>query len=400
MTADRPGIRGVPRGVVVLGLVSLCMDLSSEMIHALLPVFLVSTLGASALTLGWIEGVAEATASVAKLFSGVLSDAWGRRKPLVALGYGLAAASKPLFPLASAPAQVLAARFIDRIGKGLRGAPRDALIADLTPAAVRGASYGLRQTLDTLGALGGPLLAVGLMAASSGNVRLVFWVAAIPAVGAVLLVLAGVEDVAPEVRPGPLRPPLRLRELAALRGPFAALLVVAVLGALARFSEAFLVLRALDAGLSATLVPLTLVAMNAAYAASSYPAGALSDRLGRPALLGLGFGVLAAADLALALASGRRGRARGGRALGPPPRPLQGLFSALVADAAPPGVRGSAFGVYHLTTGAATLAASVLAGALWDGPGPEATFLTGAALAGLAAGALALLRSRWPQGAG
>jgi len=400
VTLDRPGLRRVPRGVVVLGLVSLCMDLSSEMIHALLPVFLVSTLGASVLTVGWIEGVAEATASVAKLFSGVLSDAWGRRKPLVALGYALAAATKPLFPLATAPAHVFAARFVDRVGKGLRGAPRDALIADLTPAASRGASYGLRQALDTLGAVGGPLLAVGLMAASAGDVRFVFWVAAIPALAAVLLVLAGVEDVAPEPGRRLLHAPIRRAELSALGRPFAALLVVAALGSLARFSDAFLVLRALDAGLSATLVPLALVSMNVAYAASSYPAGALSDRLGRRALLGVGLGVLAVAVLILALAPGLAGVLAGVALWGLHLGLTQGLFAALVADAAPPGVRGSAFGVFHLTTGAATLAASVLAGALWDGLGPDATFLAGAALAALAACALVLVRSAWPQSAG
>jgi MFS family permease len=400
VTPDRRGLQRVPRGVVVLGLVSLCMDLSSETIHALLPVFLVSTLGASALTLGWIEGVAEATASVAKLFSGVLSDAWGRRKPLVAVGYALAAATKPLFPLATAPAHVFAARFVDRVGKGLRGAPRDALIADLTPAASRGASYGLRQALDTLGAVGGPLLAVGLMAASAGDVRFVFWVAAIPALAAVLLVLVGVEDVAPEPGPRPLRAPIRAAELAALGGPFAALLVVAALGSLARFSEAFLLLRASDAGLSATLVPLTLVSMNVAYAASSYPVGALSDRLGRRALLGVGFGVLVAADLALALAPGVAAVFAGVALWGLHLGLTQGLFAALVADVAPPRVRGSAFGVFHLTTGAATLAASVLAGALWDGLGPDATFLAGAAAAGLAACAVALVRPSEPTSPG
>jgi MFS family permease len=372
------------------------MDVSSEMIHALLPVFLVSTLGASALTLGWIEGVAEATASTAKLFSGALSDAWGRRKPLVALGYGLAAATKPLFPLATVPAHVLVARFVDRIGKGIRGAPRDALIADLTPPALRGASYGLRQALDTAGAFAGPLLAVGLMAASGGSFRLVFWIAVIPAVAALGLVLLGVEDVAPEPGPRRLRSPIERAELVALRGPFAAILLVAALAGLARFSEAFLVLRARDAGLSATLVPLTLVAMNAAYTLSSYPAGALSDRLDRRVLLALGFLLLAASDLVLALATGvgavLAGVALWGLHLGL----TQGLLAALVADAAPAPARGTAFGVFHLTTGAATLLASVLAGALWDGPGPRATFSAGAALALLAALGLALVRDHRP----
>ena len=393
---ERPGLRGIPRGVWALGLVSLCMDTSSEMIHALLPVFLVSTLGASALTVGWIEGVAEATASVAKLFSGTLSDAWGRRKPLVALGYGLSAATKPLFPLATTPLHVLVARFADRIGKGIRGAPRDALIGDLTPPALRGASYGLRQALDTFGAFAGPLLAVGLMAATGGDFRRVFWFAVIPALLAVALVLFGVEDVSPEPGPRRLRSPIHRAELRALGGPFLAILVVAALSGLARFSEAFLVLRASHAGLSATLVPFTLVAMNAAYTASSYPAGALSDRMDRRALLALGFLVLVASDLVLAFRPGivqvLVGVALWGLHMGL----TQGLFAALVADATPPAVRGTAFGVFHLTTGGATLVASVVAGALWERPGPHATFLAGAALAVLATLSLALVRDHRP----
>lgn len=414
--AARPAspLRALPRGVWVLGLVSLCMDVSSEMIHALLPVFLVSTLGASALAVAWIEGVAEATASVAKLFSGALSDAWGRRKPLLALGYGLAAATKPLFPLAAAPAHVFVARFVDRVGKGLRGAPRDALIGDLTPPALRGAGYGLRQALDACGAVAGPLAALALMAWTGGDVRLVFSLAVIPAVASFALVLLGVEDAAPEggrarapasraAARARLRLPFRRADLAALGRPFAALLFVTALAGLARPSEAFLVLRARDAGLALALVPLALVAMNLAYTLASYPAGALSDRAGRRALLGAGFALLAAADVLLALAPGvplvLGGVALWGLHLGL----TQGLFAALVADATPPALRGTAFGVFHLVTGAATLAASLLAGALWEASGPPAAFAASAALATLTALALPLLRpprSAWPERAG
>jgi MFS family permease len=387
-------LRGVPGGVWALGFVSFFMDVSSEMIHALLPVFLVVSLGASALSVGLIEGVAEATASIAKLFSGALSDWLGRRKPLVVLGYGLAALTKPLFPLATSAGDVLFARFADRVGKGIRGAPRDALIADLTPETARGASYGLRQALDTAGAVAGPLLAIGAMALFAGDFRSVFWIAALPAAVAFALVVVGVEDRAAPAAAGALRSPIRRADLRLLGGAYWSVLAVAAALSLARFSEAFLVLRGQSLGLTATSAPLALVAMNVAYAGASYPAGALSDRIGRGTLLAAGFALLAASDVVLALASGVAGLLAGVLLWGLHMGLTQGLLSALVADTAPPAVRGTGFGLFHLASGVALLAASAVAGALWARFGPAATFLAGAALVGIALAGLGLARHR------
>lgn len=394
MAKGKPQAR-IPRGIWALGLVSLLMDSSSELIHSLLPVFLVSTLGAGATSLGLIEGVAEATAAITKVFSGALSDRWARRKPLVIAGYGLAALSKPLFPLAGSAALVLAARFVDRIGKGIRGAPRDALIADLAPPAVRGASYGLRQALDTVGAFAGPLIAVAGMALFAGDVRRVFWIAVVPAALAVLVLWALVREPArprrAEGRDETERIPLRLADLGGLPAAFWVVLGVGVLLALARFSEAFLLLRANDVGLGAGLVPLALVVMNVAYAASSYPGGALSDRMGRRGILALGVALLIAADAALALAGSLGAVALGVVLWGLHMGLSQGLVAALVADAAPPERRGTAFGLYNLASGLALFAASAAAGLLWDRFGPAATFAIGGAVAAATLAALAAL---------
>ena len=396
--AGARGLRAVPRGVWALGFVSLFMDVSSEMIHALLPVFLVTSLGASALSVGLIEGVAESTASIAKVFSGALSDWLGRRKPLVLLGYGLAALTKPLFPLATSVGAVLLARFVDRIGKGIRGAPRDALIADLTPEAARGASYGLRQALDTGGAVGGPLLAIGLMVLFAGDFRAVFWVAVAPAAVAFALVVVGVEDRAAPAAAAEVRAPLRRSDLRLLGRAYWSVLGAAAVASLARFSEAFLVLRGQNLGLSATSAPIALVAMNLAYAAASYPAGALSDRIGRGALLAGGFALLAASDVVLALASGVGGLLAGVLLWGLHLGLTQGMLAAMVADAAPAPVRGTAFGLFHLVSGLALLVASAFAGFLWASFGPRASFLAGAALAGLAfAGLVLALRRVAPE---
>jgi len=388
------GLLAVPAGIWALGFVSLFMDTSSEMIHALLPVFLVTTLGASAVSVGLIEGVAEATASIAKLFSGALSDWLGRRKPLVLLGYGLAAFTKPLFPLASSVGTVLLARVVDRIGKGIRGAPRDALIADLTPESARGASYGLRQALDTVGAVAGPLLAILLMLLLAGDVRAVFWVAVVPAFVSLALVAFGVEDRRAPEAPAQARAPLRREDLGRLGSAYWAVLAAAAVASLARFSEAFLVLRGQDLGLAAAFAPLPLVAMNLAYAAASYPAGALSDRLGRGALLAAGFAVLAASDVVLGLAHGRGGLFAGVLLWGLHLGLTQGMLAAMVADAAPAPVRGTAFGLFHLVSGVALLFASAGAGLLWERFGPRGTFLAGAALAALALAALVAARGR------
>lgn len=368
----------LPRGVVALGLVSLFMDLSSEMIHSLLPVFLVTVLGASALSVGLIEGVAEATASIAKVFSGVFSDWIGRRKPLVLLGYGLAAMTKPLFPLATGIGAVLAARFLDRIGKGIRGAPRDALIADITPQEIRGAAYGLRQAMDTVGAFAGPLLAIALMAATHDNFRMVFWVAAVPAFLCVLLIVFGVEEPESAPRTAHARLPISRANLQRLPSRFWWIVAFAAVLTLARFSEAFLLLRAQNLGLSVTWVPMILIVMNVVYAASAYPFGRLSDNGGRRTLLSWGIVFLIAADLVLALAGNVWIVALGAAVWGLHMGATQGLLSALIADASPADLRGTAFGVFNLASGGALLAASIIAGSLWNLFGPAMTFFAGA----------------------
>ena len=385
----------LPGSIWALGFVSLFMDISSEMIHSLLPVFLVVVLGASAATVGFIEGVAEATASLTKLLSGGLSDRLGKRKALTAVGYALGAISKPFFALAPTPALVLAARFTDRVGKGIRGAPRDALVSDLAPPGLRGAAYGLRQSLDTIGAFVGPLLALSLMAAFADDFRRVFWLAVIPALAAVAILLFGVHEptVTRPVRTGP--GPIRWGELARAGRLFWGVVAVGAILTLARFSEAFLILRAEGAGLPTRLVPLVLVIMNVVYAASAYPIGALSDRLDRWKLLGSGFAILIAADLVLAFAPGlwtvMIGVALWGLHMGM----TQGLMAALVADAAPAALRGTAFGIFHLASGVALLMASLIAGLLWDRVGPHATFLAGVVFTTLGlVGAVTLSRRR------
>jgi MFS family permease len=375
----------LPRTVWALGLVSLFMDASSESIHGLLPLFLTVTLGASAATVGLIDGVGEAVASVTKMLSGTLSDRIGRRKPLVLLGYGLAAVSKPLFPLASSAVVVFLARIADRFGKGLRGAPRDALVADVTPPELRGRAFGLRQTLDTVGAIIGPLAAVALMAAFADDMRLVFWVATIPAVIAALVVWLGVkDDAAPSSGAGDTGQRFRLAELRKLPRDFWRVIAIATVFTLARFSEAILVLKANAVGLPMALAPLVLVAMSVVYAAGSYPAGAWADRAPPRRTLIAGLACLIAADATLAAAASVAVAFAGIGLWGAHMALSQGLMGKLVADHAPPELRGSCYGVFHLTTGLATLAASVSAGLLWDKIGSDATFLAGAIFAALA----------------
>ena len=386
--------RGLPAGIWALGFVSMLMDVSSEMIHALLPVYLTVGLGATALAVGVIEGIAEATAAITKVFSGALSDRIGRRKELAAIGYGLAAFTKPVFPLAPSIGWLIAARFIDRVGKGIRGAPRDALVADLAPEGRRGAAFGLRQSLDTLGAFLGPLSAIGLMWAFADDFQSVFWVAVIPAFLALGLILFAVHE---PPRPDGLRRvrnPLSRAELRLLGGTYWAVVAVAAVFTLARFSEAFLILRAGEAGLPLMLVPLVLVGMNAVYALSAWPAGVLSDRMSRPALLLAGLAVLIVADLVLAQAPGLVGLGLGIALWGLHMGLTQGLLAALVAEAVPAELRGTAFGMFNLVTGAALLLASVIAGGLWQSLGSGATFLAGAGFALAAALGLLPLRHR------
>ncbi|WP_341510145.1 MFS transporter [Bradyrhizobium sp. ISRA442] len=376
-TTPHAALDRVPKGVWILGFVSMLMDISSEMIHALLPVYLVTVLGTSTLTVGFIEGIAEATASITKIFSGALSDWLGRRKLLAALGYGLAAFTKPLFPLAPSAGWLVAARFIDRVGKGIRGAPRDALIADLAPPGLRGASFGLRQSLDTIGAFVGPLAAIGLMWWTADNFAAVFWVAVVPGFLSFGLIALAVNEPEPDAKGEPAKNPLNLAAMRQLGAVYWRVVAVGVVFTLARFSEAFLILRAQSIGINAMWVPAVLVLMNIVYALSAYPAGVLSDRINRTSLLALGLVVLAAADLALALLPSMAGLALGIVLWGLHMGLTQGLFAALVADAAPPSLRGTAFGYFNLFTGLAMLAASIIAGALWDAYGPAGTFLAG-----------------------
>jgi MFS family permease len=392
--SGRSGWRAIPSGVWALGFVSMFMDISSEMIHALLPVYLITTLGTSALAVGFIEGIAEATASITKIFSGALSDWLGKRKALAAFGYGLAAFTKPIFPLASSVSWLVAARFIDRFGKGIRGAPRDALVADLSPAPMRGASFGLRQSLDTIGAFLGPLAAIGLMWLAADNFTAVFWIAVIPAFVSFGLMLFAVRE--PERSSDQRRGGLSFgREgLSRLGSTYWWIVAIATLFTGARFSEAFLVLRAQSIGLPVMLVPAVLVLMNIAYAMSAYPAGALSDRMDRSNVLALGLLPLLVGDLLLARASGIGVLAAGVLLWGLHMGFTQGLFAALVADVAPAELRGTAFGAFNLITGLAQLFASVIAGALWDAVGPAGTFLVGAGFTVATLAGLLLVRQR------
>jgi len=376
--------REVPATVWTLGFVSLLMDVSSELVHSLLPVFLTTVVGASAVDVGLIEGIAEATAAVAKVFSGAISDRIGKRKLLVGIGYGLSAITKPIFPLASTAWEVLAARFVDRIGKGIRDAPRDALIADITPPAIRGAGYGIRQALDTVGAFVGPLSAVALMALYTDNFRAVFWWALLPAGLAVFLIVIGVREPDGTKASAQRGWPIRKQELKRMPPAFWMVMAIGVLFALARFSQAFLVLKAQAEGLALALIPLVLVWMNLVYAVTATPAGILSDKIGRVNVLLCGLGALLVADLALAYIPGLGGVVIGVALWGLYLGFSQGLLSALVADTAPADLRGTAFGLFNLVTGGALLAASVLAGWLWYDFGPTATFSAGAVFSGLA----------------
>ena len=393
---DSPASRypRLPRGVIALGLVSLCMDTSSELVHSLLPVFLVGVLGVSAMSVGLIEGIAEAIAAIVKVFSGTLSDWIGKRKPLVLFGYGLAALTKPLFPLAQGLGMVLTARFVDRIGKGIRGAPRDALIADITVPESRGAAYGLRQSMDTVGAFLGPVLALLLMAATQDNFRLVFWAAVVPAGMAVLLIVFGVQEPESHAPRRRLRAPLRREELRRLPRTYWLIVAFASALTLARFSEAFLLLRASSVGLSARYVPLVLIVMNLVYAASAWPFGRWSDHGNRWRLLAPGIAFLIAADILLAMASSTAWVLAGTVFWGLHMGATQGLLTALVADSAPADLRGTSFGLFNLVTGLALLSASVLAGALWTAAGPAMTFIAGACFSLLALVGLLVLRHR------
>jgi MFS family permease len=369
----------IPRSIWMLGFVSLFMDVSSELIHSLLPVFMVSSLGATMFVVGIVEGIAESTALIVKVFSGTISDYLGKRKGLAVLGYGLGAVSKPIFALALSVYWVLVARFMDRIGKGLRGAPRDALVADLTVREIRGAAYGLRQSLDTVGAFVGPLLAVGLMLIWAGDFRTVFWFAVIPAVLSVLLLIFGVQEPDKVAGRGELKSPIRWRTLGELGPVYWWVVAAGGVFTLARFSEAFLILRAQQLGLANAYAPLVLVVMNVVYAASAYPMGKLADRMSHHTLLAGGLAILIVSDLILAYARGLGGVAIGVALWGLHMGMTQGLLATMVANTAPAHLRGTAFGFFNFASGIAMLIASALAGLLWDKLGAATTFYAGAA---------------------
>ncbi|HXV48834.1 MAG TPA: MFS transporter [Candidatus Binatia bacterium] len=382
--AVQPLRRALPPSIWSLGLSAMFMDMSSELVHSLLPVLMVSVLGASMVTIGFLEGVAEATAAITKIFSGALSDYLGKRKFLVVLGYGLGAITKPVFPLAPSISWVFGARFTDRIGKGIRGAPRDALVADITPAELRGAAYGLRQSLDSVGAFLGPLLAIAFMALWANDIKAVLWIAVLPAVISVALVLT-VREPQAQHNQSAIGSPISFASAKRLQWDYWMIVVFGAVFTLARFSEAFLILRAQSVGLSIGLVPMIMIVMNLVYAASAYPAGIASDHLSRRMMLVAGLSMLVVAEVVLAVAAVPWQVFAGAGLWGLHMGFTQGLFNKLVADTAPAELRGTAFGFFNLTSGVSMLLASVIAGLLWQSVGPQATFFAGASFAALAA---------------
>ncbi len=380
----RPVWRRIPAGIWAIGFTSLFMDISSEMIHALLPVYMVGAMGASMALVGVIEGVAESIAAITKVFSGTLSDWLGRRKRLAVIGYGLAALTKPIFPLADSIGWLMAARFIDRIGKGIRGAPRDALVADIAPPDLRGASFGLRQSLDTVGAFVGPLLAIALMALSSDNIRLIFWIAVIPAFMCVAVLILAVKEPETTRSARPAKPPFSRSELGRLGAAYWRITFIATLFSLARFSEAFLILKSQDVGLAMVWTPAVLVVMNLVYAFSSYPAGVVADRVNKVTALAVGVVPFVLADLVLAFSPGLMGFAIGVMLWGLHLGLTQGLIASLIAETVPANLRGTGFGVYNMLSGVALLVASAGAGLIWDMAGSATTFVASAGIATLA----------------
>ena len=392
MNKKQSSLKQIPASIWVLGFVSMLMDISSEMVHSLLPMFMVGALGVSVFTVGIIEGLAESTALIVKIFSGALSDYLGKRKGLALFGYAMSAFTKPLFAIASGSGLVIAARLIDRVGKGIRGAPRDALVADIAPPEARGAAFGLRQSLDTVGAFLGPLIAVGLMIVWANDFRAVFWVAVIPGLLAVTLLSFGVKE--PERKTGEKKTnPIKTENLIRLGRAYWWVVGIGAVFTLARFSEAFLVLRAQQTGVATALVPLVMVAMNLVYAASAYPFGWLSDRMSYGKLLALGLVVLALADVVLASGNDWETVLVGVALWGIHMGMTQGLLATMVADTAPADLRGTAYGVFNLISGLAMLVASGLAGWLWDRHGASSTFYAGAVFCAMALGILILKRN-------
>jgi MFS family permease len=385
--------RKLPKGIWALGFVSMFMDTSSELVHSLLPMFMTTTLGASMVTIGIIEGFAEAAAAITKVFSGVISDYFQKRKILAVVGYGLAAITKPIFPLATSIGWVFGARFVDRIGKGIRGAPRDALVAEIAPAQLRGAAYGLRQALDSVGAFVGPLLAVAFMIWLANDIKAVLWIGVLPAFIAVFLLIVGVREPESSNHAAAHRDLLSFNNAKRLRLKYWLVVALGAVFTLARFSEAFLILRAQDVGLAIGYVPIIMIVMNVVYSLFAYPAGAAADRISARTVLLLGLGILVVADLVLAIAASPGIALLGSAFWGLHMALTQGLLSKLVADTAPADLRGTAFGIFNLVTGGALLLASVIAGSLWSIFGASATFIAGSSFAALAAIGLLFYRS-------
>jgi MFS family permease len=389
-----PSRRKIPGSIWALGMVSLFMDVSSELVHSLLPLFMSSVLGVSMTSIGVVEGIAEATALISKIFSGALSDYLGKRKLLTLIGYGGAALTKPLFPLANGLGLVVAARFIDRIGKGIRGAPRDALMGDLAPPEIRGACFGLRQSLDTVGAFVGPLLAIFFMWLFASNIRSALWIAVIPAFISVAILAWGVQEPASNRPKKGARSPIRIRDIQRVGSAYWQLVAVSAILTLARFSEAFLILKAQSTGLRLALVPAVMVVMNIVYSLSAYPVGILSDRMDRKKLLPIGIVFLIVADVVLGVADNFWMLALGVSLWGLHMGFTQGIFATMVTDTTPPELRGTAYGVYNLVCGIAMLVASVVAGLLWDYFGASATFFSGALFAAFSLVGLGVLSRR------
>jgi MFS family permease len=385
MAANKGFYRKLPKGVWALGFVSMFMDTSSELVHSLLPIFMATTLGASMVTIGIVEGFAEAAAAITKVFSGVISDYFQKRKFLAVVGYGLAAITKPIFPLAASIGWVFGARFVDRIGKGIRGAPRDALVAEITPVQLRGAAYGLRQALDSVGAFVGPLLAITFMIGLANDIKAVLWVAVLPAFIAVFLLIVGVREPESLSHAAAHRNLLTFNNAKRLRLRYWFVVVLGAVFTLARFSEAFLILRAQDVGLAIGYVPVIMIVMNVVYSLFAYPAGAAADRISARTLLLMGLGILVIADIVLAIAASPGVALLGAAFWGLHMALTQGLLAKLVADTAPADLLGTAFGIFNLVTGGALLLASVIAGALWSMFGASATFIAGALFAAIAA---------------
>ena len=393
ISSNKGFYRKLPKGIWALGFVSMFMDSSSELVHSLLPIFMATTLGASLVTIGIVEGFAEAAAAITKVFSGVISDYFRKRKFLAVVGYGLAAITKPIFPLATSIGWVFGARFVDRVGKGIRGAPRDALVAEIAPVQLRGAAYGLRQALDSVGAFVGPLLAVAFMIWLANDIKAVLWVAVLPAFIAVFLLIVGVHEPESLDHAAAHRNLLTLNNAKRLRLRYWLVVALGAVFTLARFSEAFLILRAQDVGLAIGYVPVIMIVMNVVYSIFAYPAGAAADRISARTLLLMGLGILVIADIVLAIAASPGIALLGSAFWGLHMALTQGLLSKLVADTAPADLRGTAFGIFNLVSGGALLLASVIAGSLWSMFGASATFIAGASFAAFAALGLLLYRS-------